>query len=207
MVLASGNSGKLRELRQNLGDLPLRVIGLGELAPLDEPVEDGQTFAENARLKATYYARATGLWCLADDSGLVVDALGGAPGVRSARYAQDDCPPTANRATLTAANNARLARELGQTPTDRRTARFVCTLALADESGKILLEAAGTVEGVIAQAPRGDNGFGYDPLFLIPDKGMTAAELTPEEKNAISHRGKAVRRLAKMLGELLSRAT
>jgi len=207
MVLASGNSGKLRELRQSLGDLPLRVIGLGELAPLDEPVEDGHTFADNARLKAIYYARATGHWCLADDSGLVVDALGGAPGVRSARYAQDDCPPGADRATLTAANNARLLRELGRRPTENRTARFVCALALADADGKVLLETAGTLEGLIAHAPRGNNGFGYDPLFLIPDKGVTAAELTAEEKNAISHRGKAVRRLGEMLRELLARET
>lgn len=207
MVLASGNSGKLRELRQSLGDLPLNVIGLGELAPLDEPVEDGRTFADNARLKAIYYARATGQWCLADDSGLVVDVLDGAPGVRSARYAQDDCPPGADRAAITAANNARLTRELGRIPAESRTARFVCALALADADGNVLLETADTVEGLITDSPRGNNGFGYDPLFLIPDKGMTVAELTAEEKNAISHRGKAVRRFAEMLGKLLARET
>jgi len=202
MVLASGNSGKLRELRRSLGGLPLNVVGLGELTPIVEPVEDGATFAANARLKAVYYARATGHWCLADDSGLVVDALGGAPGVRSARYAAEDCKDGAERATRAAANNAKLLRELGDTPAERRTARFVCALALAD-GDDVLVETSGAVEGLIANSPRGDGGFGYDPLFLIPGRGMTAAELTADEKNAISHRGKAVRRFVAMLAELL----
>lgn len=202
MVLASGNATKLREIREVLGPLPVEVVLLSEMPPVAEPVEDGQTFGDNARLKALYYARATGRWCLADDSGLVVDALGGAPGVHSARYARDDCPPGADRPVITAANNARLLRELGDTPAARRTARFVCCLALADRDG-VLLETSGTVEGLIAESPRGSNGFGYDPLFLIPDRGMTAAEMTPEAKNAISHRGKAVRRFAELLGRLL----
>ena len=203
MVLASGNSGKLREIRETLGELPIRVVGLGELAPIAEPVENGRTFAQNARDKALYYARATGHWCLADDSGLVVDALGGAPGVRSARYAQDDCPPGATRRTLTAANNARLLHKLGDTPAAERTARFVCHLALADADG-VLIETSGTVEGIIADSPRGTGGFGYDPLFLIPAAGMTAAEMTGDQKNAVSHRGKAVRRFAELLGDLLA---
>ena len=203
MVLASGNSGKLREITETLGELPIRMVGLGELAHVDEPVENGSTFAENARDKALYYARATGHWCLADDSGLVVDALGGAPGVRSARYARDDCPPGATRRTLTAANNARLLRLLGERPPEKRTARFVCHLALADADG-VLIETCGTVEGIIADSPRGTGGFGYDPLFLIPAAGMTAAEMTPDRKNAVSHRGKAVRRFAKLLADLLA---
>ena len=203
LVLASGNPSKLREITQTLGDLPLRVIGLGELPPIDEPVEDGRTFADNARLKALYYARVTGQWCLADDSGLAVDALDGRPGVHSARYARDDCPPGADRLALTAANNARLLRELADVPTERRTARFVCHLAMADAEG-VLLETAGTVEGLIADSPRGDNGFGYDPLFLVGDRGATAAEMTADQKNAISHRGKAVRRFAAKLAEMLA---
>ena len=204
IVLASGNSAKLREIRQTLGDLPVRVVALGDLAPIGEPVEDGRTFADNARLKALYYARATGHWCLADDSGLVVDALDGAPGVTSARYSRDQFGGDVDRATLTAANNARVLAELGDRPPESRTARFVCHLALAD-GDDVLLEASGTVEGIITEAPRGDAGFGYDPLFLIPEMGMTAAEMTPEQKNAISHRGKAVRKFAELLAELLVR--
>ncbi len=204
LVLASGNPGKLREIAQTLGDLPLKVVGLGELDSIDEPVEDGQTFADNARLKALYYARATGHWCLADDSGLAVDALEGRPGVHSARYAADQCPPGADRSVLTEANNATLLRELADVPPEQRTARFVCHLALAD-ADSVLLEATGTVEGAIAYSPRGDNGFGYDPLFLVGDTGVTAAELTSERKNAVSHRGKAVRQFAAKLAELLAR--
>lgn len=202
VVLASGNATKLREFREILAPLGVKVIGLGELSAVGAPVEDGPTFADNARLKALYYARATGRWCLADDSGLVVDALGGAPGVHSARYARDDCPPGAGRAALTAANNARLLRELGDTPPAQRTARFVCHLALADARG-VLLETSDTVEGLITDAPRGDNGFGYDPLFLISERNVTAAEMTPEAKNAISHRGKAARRFAELLRRML----
>ena len=204
LVLASGNPGKLREIARTLGDLPLHVVGLGELDPVDEPVEDGQTFADNARLKALYYARATGQWCLADDSGLAVDALDGRPGVHSARFAQDDCPPGADRRALTTANNARLLRELADLPAEQRTARFVCHLALAD-ADEVLLETTGTVEGLIADSPHGDNGFGYDPLFLVGATGQTAAEMTSDRKNAISHRGKAVRQFAVMLAEMLAR--
>ena len=204
IVLASGNSAKLREIRETLGDLAVRVVALGELAPVAEPVEDGGTFADNARLKALHYARATGHWCLADDSGLVVDALGGAPGVYSARYSRDEFDGDVDRATLTAANNARVLRELGPAPRENRTARFVCHLVLADRDG-VLLETSGTVEGVITDSPRGEAGFGYDPLFFIPELGMTAAEMTPEQKNAVSHRGKAVRRFAEILTGFLAR--
>jgi len=161
-------------------------------------VEDGASFADNARIKARSYACATGQWCLADDSGLVVDALGGAPGVRSARYAAQEVPAGAGRSIVDAANTARLLRELRGVPTRERTARFICHLALADSQG-VLLEAPGSVEGLIADGPRGRNGFGYDPVFFIPDLGRTAAELSPDEKNAISHRGTAVRRFAELL--------
>ena len=198
IVLATRNSGKFREIARTLGEMPVEIVSLADFAELAEPAETGDTFAENAREKATYYALATGRWCLADDSGLEVDALNGAPGVRSARYAVDDCPPGAERETIDRANNARLLAELAGVPDEKRTARFVCHLALAD-AGRILIEAFDTVEGIIAHAPHGENGFGYDPLFFVPDLGCTTAELPPEKKNAISHRGKAVRQFASLL--------
>jgi len=205
LVVATGNPGKLREIRQTLGDLPVRVVGLRDLPPLDEPAETGGTFAANARDKATYYARATGHWCVADDSGLVVDALGGRPGVYSARYAADRCDPGAGRDVVDAANNAKLLDELADVPDERRTARFVCALALSDGE-TILIETDGTVEGRIARTERGSNGFGYDPLFHLPSRGVTTAELPPDAKNAISHRGQATRRFATELKTLLATA-
>jgi XTP/dITP diphosphohydrolase len=203
IVLATGNPGKLREIRQTLGDLPVQVLGLADLPAIDEPAEDGDTFAANARDKAAYYARATGHWCLADDSGLVVDALDGRPGVYSARYAAEDCPPGAGRDVVDAANNRKLLGELADVPDQERTARFVCALALAD-GDSILLEASGAVEGRIGYEPHGANGFGYDPLFRLSDRDITTAELPPEQKNAISHRGQATRQFAELLKELLT---
>ena len=207
IVLATGNRGKLREVSALLADAATLVAleGLDRFGAIPAPAETGETFAANARAKALYYARATGQWCLAEDSGLEVDALGGAPGVHSARYAADRCPPGADRATLDAANNAKLLEELSGVPAERRTARFVCHLALAGE-GRILIEAFDTVEGQIADSPRGSSGFGYDPLFLIPALGCTTAELSSEEKNALSHRGKAVRHFARLLANFLSSA-
>ncbi len=204
IVLATRNPGKLREIQQVLGSLAVRVEGLAGATDVAEPAEEGMTFAENARAKSLYYARATGLCCLADDSGLVVDALGGAPGVRSARYAADRCPPGADRPEVEAANNAKLLAELQGIPDACRTARFECHVALADPQ-RILIETTGTVEGWIAREPRGTDGFGYDPLFYLPDLGRTMAELSPEAKNGISHRGQAVRRFAALLGDLLTR--
>jgi XTP/dITP diphosphohydrolase len=203
IVLATRNPGKLREIRQVLSGLPVEVGGLSEHGEIPQPAETGSTFAENARQKARHYARATGRWCLADDSGLEVDALDGAPGVRSARYATENVDPGADRKTIDAANNAKLLAALDPVDEDKRTARFVCHLALADSKG-ILLETHGTVEGRIARSPRGCNGFGYDPLFLLPDLGRTAAELSPQQKNAVSHRGKAVREFARALAGLLA---
>ena len=202
IVLATGNPGKLREIRQVLAEMPVRVADLNEFAEIDELPEDGATFAENARSKALHYARATGQWCLADDSGLVVDALDGAPGVRSARYAAEECPPGADHRQRDTANNAKLLRELEDTPDDARTARFVCHLALGSPQ-RVLIETFDTVEGVIARAPRGENGFGYDPVFFVPERDCTAAQLSAEEKNRISHRGKAVRHFAELLGSFL----
>jgi len=203
IVVATGNPGKLGEIREVLGDLSVSVLGLKDLTPIEEPDETGQTFAENARDKALYYAEKTNLPCLADDSGLEVDALNGAPGVHSARYAAGEVAPDAPRAATDAANNTKLLDALADVPEEKRTARFVCHLALAAD-GKILLEARDTIEGRIARSPAGDNGFGYDPLFVVPEKGCTTAQLPPEQKNAISHRGKAVRTFAAKLQEYLA---
>ena len=203
IVLATQNPGKLREIADVLAEVPVRIAALEEHANIDEPAEDGATFAENARSKALYYARATGQWCLADDSGLQVEALGGAPGVNSSRYAAGACPAGSGRATIDAANNARLLAELKDIPDEKRTGRFVCHLALAGPQG-ILIETFDTIEGRIAREPRGQNGFGYDPLFFVPELGCTTGELTREEKNRISHRGKAVRHFGSLLRSLLN---
>lgn len=204
LIVATGNPGKLREIRQVLTDVPVRVLGLDELDTRPpEPPEDGLTFADNARGKAMYYAEATGQWCLADDSGLAVDALDGAPGVHSARFAGDEVAPEADRQTIDLANNAKLLRLLEGTPDPQRTARFVCHLALA-EPGRIIAETFDTVEGRIGHAPAGSHGFGYDPLFVLPDHGCTSAELAPEQKNQISHRGKAVRHFGSLLRSILA---
>ncbi len=190
LVFASSNPHKVREVRAILLEHGVSVTGLDALGHSGhEPVEDGSTFADNARIKAVHYSGATGRWCLADDSGLAVDALGGEPGVRSARYAGVD----GTRDERDEANNARLLRELqGE---DDRTARFVCAMCLVDPTGTVVGETTGAVEGVIGNAPRGDNGFGYDPLFELPQLGCTSAELSPEQKNALSHRGDALRKM------------
>jgi len=203
IVLATRNCGKVREIRQALADVPVELIGLDRFADIPEPPETGETFAQNARDKALYYARATGHWCLADDSGLEVDALGGAPGVLSARYAADRCPPGADRLTIDQANNAKLLEQLADIPVERRTARFVCHLALASEEG-IVLETCGAVSGRIIDSPMGTNGFGYDPLFWVEQLGCTTAQLSREQKNQISHRGKALRCLADQLRKMLA---
>ncbi len=199
LLFASSNPHKVREVREILLGESLEVLGLDDLDEVpDEPREDGETFADNARIKAVAYARATGHWCLADDSGLAVDALGGAPGVHSARYAGAE----GSRARRDDANNARLLEALENVPPERRTARFVCAMCLADPRGNVVAETTGTVEGVIGHEPRGDNGFGYDPLFELPDLGCTSAELPPEKKNALSHRGDAARHMAARIRDL-----
>lgn len=184
LVVATRNAGKLREIRQMTADWPLVWHGLAEFEDVPEVDETGATFAENARLKALHYAAATGRPALADDSGLEVDVLRGAPGVLSARYAgspRDD-----------AANNRKLIAALAGVPLARRTARFRCAMALARD-GVVLFETEGVFAGLIVDEPRGTNGFGYDPHFLVPELGRTAAELPPVEKNACSHRGQALR--------------
>lgn len=201
ILLATSNPHKIEEVRAILAPHGYEVTGLNDVGvSIPEPEEDGAAFEANARIKAVAYARATGRVCLADDSGLEVDALGGAPGVHSARYAGIG----ATRAERDRANNDKLLRELARRnlPPEQRTARFVCAMCLASPDGRILTETRGTFEGLIAETPRGSNGFGYDPLLYLPDRGCTSAELPPEEKNARSHRGQAARRMAAALDRL-----
>lgn len=182
IVIASKNAGKIREIRQIYADLPVSII---EDAGLPEVVEDGASFAENARKKAAETARHAGVWALADDSGLEVDALGGAPGIYSARWSGSGDE----------ANNEKLLSELRDIPAPARTARYRAVVVIADPQGRIVAEADGACEGLIGFVRRGMGGFGYDPLFVVPQLGKTMAELPPETKNAISHRGEALRRL------------
>jgi len=192
LLFATSNPHKLEEVRAVLAAARVSVEGLDALDEVPpEPVEDGATFRENARIKALAYAAATGRRCLADDSRLEVDALGGAPGVHSARYAGVG----STRDERDRANNAKLLGALAGRADHERSARFVCCMCLADPDGMVLAESRGTLEGRIAEAPRGDHGFGYDPLLDLPGEGRTAAELTPDEKNARSHRGEAARAL------------
>jgi XTP/dITP diphosphohydrolase len=196
LIFATSNLHKLQEARSILDPFGVVIRSLDDfMQDLAEPVEDGETFEDNARLKARYYAKHLGLICLAEDSGLEVDALGGAPGVYSARYAGVE----GTRDERDRANNEKLLRELVNVPADQRHARFVCTLALAEPGGAILAEARGVYPGVIAPTPRGTNGFGYDPLLFLPDRACTSAELLPEEKHARSHRGQALRQLLQVL--------
>jgi XTP/dITP diphosphohydrolase len=194
LLLATRNAGKVREIRAMLAAYPgLDVVGLDEAGveerPEDEAVEAFDTFEENALAKARHYAARSGLPALADDSGIAVDALGGAPGVRSRRFAPDH---TVRGGAQDEANNHHLLRMLEGEPPERRTARYVCAAAIATPEGRELVRT-GTCEGVILPAPRGTGGFGYDPLFHVPAEGCTFGELAQERKNAISHRGRAVR--------------
>lgn len=190
IVLATNNQGKVREFHVLLAGLPLEILTLADFPHLPEVVEDGTTFSENATKKARETASATGLLALADDSGLEVDYLAGAPGVYSARYAG---PQKSDKD-----NNARLLKDLSEVPTENRTARFRCVIAIATPEGKVEL-AEGSCEGRIGFTARGEGGFGYDPLFVVPEYGATFAELGLEVKNRISHRGKALKAAADLL--------
>jgi XTP/dITP diphosphohydrolase len=196
LVVATANPGKLAEIRAILADLDVELVPMTELG-VPSPPEDGASFEDNALLKARACAAATGLVALADDSGLEVDALAGAPGVWSARYAGEPADD--------AANNARLLAELADVPPERRTARFVCAAAAVAPDGREVV-VRGTMEGRIADQPRGVHGFGYDPLFVsdAAGDGRTNAELAPAEKDAISHRGAAFRALRTRLPEVLA---
>ncbi|HEX2036890.1 MAG TPA: RdgB/HAM1 family non-canonical purine NTP pyrophosphatase [Chloroflexota bacterium] len=184
LLLATTSPAKQAELRQILAGLPLTLVTPGQLGLALEVEETGETFAANAILKAEAFAHASGLAALADDSGLEIDALGGAPGVRSHRYAGPQATD-ADRIAL-------VLRKLEGVPDEARTARFRCVMALATRQG-VLGTVEGICEGRIARQPRGEGGFGYDPIFFLPDRGRTMAELLPKEKHAVSHRGRAGR--------------
>lgn len=194
LFIATSNPGKLRDFAAAAASAGIEIASLPGFDRLPAVAEDGATFEENARKKAEHYSRyAPGELVLADDSGLEVEVLGGAPGVRSARYAADaggDAPPPADG---DAANNARLLREMQDVPQPQRGARFVCVIAAARD-GHTVAVFHGEARGHILDVPRGAHGFGYDPLFFFPALGKTFAELTPEEKAAVSHRGQAFRR-------------
>lgn len=196
LVVATRNTGKVREIREILaGVAGWEVVGLDDLGIPEAPEEDGiegyETFEENALAKARWFAAKTGELALADDSGLCVDALDGAPGVRSRRFAPVD---EARGERQDAANNRHLLALLADVADAQRTARYVCAAAAASPDGREVVRT-GTCGGVILRAPRGTGGFGYDPLFHVEDEGQTFGELPPERKNALSHRGKAVRAL------------
>jgi XTP/dITP diphosphohydrolase len=193
VLIATSNAGKLRDFAGAATALGVEVSPLPGFATLPAVVEDGLTFEANARKKAEVYSRyAAGEIVLADDSGLEVDALGGAPGVHSARYAAE-APYLAGANSDDQANNARLRRELKHVAPEKRTARFVCVIAAARD-GQMLEVFRGQAEGIVLDAPRGSNGFGYDPLFHFPQIGKTFAELSAEEKAQFSHRGAAFRK-------------
>lgn len=175
-----------------MSEVPVRLVSLADLPPIEEPEETGTTFEENARLKAHYYSARSGLWTVAEDSGLVIDALDGEPGVKSARFLRTDASYPERFAEI--------YRRLDARSSALRTARFVASLATV-EDGRLIYETTGVVEGTIAEAPRGAGGFGYDPIFLYPPYGRTLAEVTEAEKIAVAHRGIAFREFARWIKE------
>lgn len=191
LLIATRNEHKRRELEALLAGLPVQVLSLRDFPQAPEVVEDGETLAENAARKASETARACGVHTVADDSGLFVDALDGRPGVRSARYAGAD--PTPEKLC------GKLLREMDALPQGRRAAHFVCGIAMAAPDGTLCLTARGRCDGTITRRMRGDGGFGYDPVFCQEPGGRTFAELRPEEKNAVSHRGRALEEFRRAL--------
>lgn len=185
LVIATRNMGKLEEFKALMKDLPIDVKCLADFDEIEEPAETGRTFAANARIKAVYYAKKLGVPCIADDSGLEVQALDGAPGVRSARYAGEKATDAENNEKLINIMKFQV----------KRTCRFRCVLAVALPNGKVLQEVDGICEGMLLHAPLGEGGFGYDPLFWSTELHKGMAEATIQEKNKISHRGKAIRKL------------
>lgn len=196
VLIATQNSGKAREIRRLLGHIPAQFVGLDELPPVAAPREDGTTFLDNARIKARFYSQHFGQFALADDSGLVVDALDGAPGVHSARYGGDGLSDE-DRTEL-------LLSRMSSVPLENRTARFVCVVVVyGPRMGAEFLHAQGTVEGRIAFEKHGINGFGYDPIFVPDGDNRTMAQMGSEEKDRLSHRGNAIRAVAPSLEQLL----
>lgn len=194
LLVATGNAGKLREIHALLDDLPIKLVSLADFPTIEEVAETGSTFVENAALKALGYARQAGVLTLADDSGLEIDALGGAPGVRSARY-------LGGHASYVDRMNA-LLTALQAANDVARTARFVCALAIASDQQELLYTTEGTCEGRIAASPRGSGGFGYDPIFLPEGFTQTFGELSADIKNGISHRGRALAEAHQFLASL-----
>lgn len=192
LIVATGNAHKMEEIRQILAGSELSVISMKEAGLRLDIVEDGKTFVENARIKARAVTEATGHMAMADDSGLVIDALNGEPGIYSARYMGED--------TSYDIKNQNLIDRLEGREGKERAARFVCAMVCTFPDGSELV-CEETMEGEIAKSIAGANGFGYDPILYLPERGMTSAELSAEEKNEISHRGKALRRMSRMLKE------
>ena len=194
IIFATGNPGKMKEIRMILADLPLPVVSMKEAGVEARIVEDGNSFEENAVIKARTVMELTGEPAMADDSGLEIDWLGGAPGIYSARYMGED--------TSYEIKNRALLEKLEGVPEEKRTARFVCSIACTFPDGRIFT-SRGTMEGVIAHDIKGANGFGYDPIFYLPELKCTSAEISPEQKNELSHRGKALRRMKEQLAKIL----
>ena len=195
IVFATGNQGKLREVKKILADLNVDIVSMKEEGIQIDVDENGTTFAENAQIKATAIGAHTDAIVLADDSGLVIDALNGEPGIYSARYLGED--------TSYRIKNQNLIDRLEGVPDEKRTARFVCAIAAALPDDTVL-HTEGTIEGIIGYEERGENGFGYDPIFYVPKLGKTTAELTDDEKNAISHRGSALEKMKVLLREYIN---
>jgi XTP/dITP diphosphohydrolase len=193
LLVATSNPGKLREIRSVLAGAPITLVWLRDIPRIEEPEETGLTFEENARLKALHYAAHAGITTVAEDSGLVIDAMDGEPGVHSARFLGADATYPERFAEI--------FRRLAGPPEKNRAARFVCALAVAD-AGRIVYEARGFVEGEIAREARGDAGFGYDPIFYYPPYGATLAEVSEDAKLAVAHRGQAFRSLASWIAAL-----
>lgn len=200
ILIATTNPGKVSEIQSYLGST-IGLHNLKEFQTIKEIEEDGLTFEENARKKAVGYSIATGYLTLADDSGLLIDALDGAPGVKSARFSGDKLP-NEERTLIDHRNIAKVLELLKNVPSEKRTARFVCCMCIA-KSEKILFETRGILEGIIIYKEIGSNGFGYDPIFFIPSFNKTVAQLSQEEKNLISHRGKALKKLKEQMKNIL----
>lgn len=190
LIFATGNADKMKEIRMILADSGYEILSMKEAGIDVDIVEDGSTFEENAIIKATAISKVAGCLVLADDSGLEVDAMGGAPGIYSARFEGVDTPYSIK--------NKIIMDRLEGLPEEERTARFVCAIAAAWPDGRVETRR-GTIEGIIAHEPAGENGFGYDPIFYVPEYGKTTAQLDPEEKNKISHRGKALQIIKEVL--------
>ena len=194
IIFATGNAGKMKEIRNILSDLPVQVLSMKEVGIQTDIVEDGKTFAENAVIKARAIMQLTGEVVLADDSGLEIDYLNKEPGIYSARYMGED--------TSYRIKNANLIQRLEGVPDEKRTARFVCAIAAAFPDGTVKT-TEGTIEGRIGNEEKGENGFGYDPIFYVPEFGCTTAELSEEQKNKISHRGRALAEMKEILKDKL----